>query len=390
MNQSQTTPSTPAPSLYPPQPATLENCVADITALWYLAVKRGPKVEDDARAIFAKHPGARQDQDASRKAQEELRQLLDLQTCAEPSAASQLPPFGLDPVAQYLEVSPAPADIGLPSGEDVPSEGGEVEDTPADDVSLGSDISESGDAREEEEGDSDAEQEADPDHAEEEPAPADDVPDAPDGGSSTAWPEGALGEGLISGLAATLAVGDTVQLVLARTATGQILATVVPQRLNGELTSTCKELQSKGTPRQLDEEFLDAMGTYREVRQTAREAAEHMLSAAKAAAASAKTAASKAAEASKKKADEARATQQASLQATLTVTANTPDAVVSIENDKGSWTPDTGKAQKLDAGKYTVRVEAPGHQPHGESVVLKVKEAKTLTVTLKSAAPTLF
>lgn len=377
MNQIQQTLSTPAPSRYLPQPGNLETRVADITALWYLAVERGKDVETQARKIFAEHPGARSDESASREAQKALRELLGLEVCTEPPAEPDLPPF--EPVPASRQAAPAAAAVEddlLPS-EDEPSDAAQTPEL--DDAGENAPEDDGGD-------DHGAAEEARVDPSEAEQVPV----SAAGGGDPTAWPEGVLGDGLISGLARTLAVGEAVQLVLSRTAAGQLLATVVPQRLNGELAGTCKELQAKGTPHQLDEEFVAAMATYREVRRTAREVAEELLAAAKAAAAGAKAAANKAAEASRKKAEEARAAQQASQQATLTVTVNTPGAIISVRSDKATLTPEAGKGQKLDAGRYAVRVEAPGHEPHEESVLVKAKETKTLTVTLKPILQGLF
>ncbi|MFC3606121.1 PEGA domain-containing protein [Deinococcus soli (ex Cha et al. 2016)] len=347
-----------APTQYLPAHQDLQACVDDLYALWYVAIDQ--KRKDQAKAIFDAHPGAQTNLTLALEVQRLMRELLGYPIGPEP--ALDLPPFGDAPAVTTTAVpephsaapTPAPNSPVTPApGEAEPDGGPDDEDTPDEDGAEPPSL--------------------------EPTAPAQDATAAPAPRvDPTLWAEGMLGRGLISGLASTLAVGDTMQLVLTRTASGELLATVVPTRLNGELAGTCTDLQAKGTPAQLDDELLDAAGTYREVRKTARELAEELLASTVAAAAAAKSA-PKVADKTKKPDD--TKTQRA----TLTVTPNVNGAVVTLKNDAGSHSPVNGKGFPLDPGTYTIRVEAVGYETHEETVELKPKDTKSVAITMRTA-----
>ncbi|MBZ9714883.1 PEGA domain-containing protein [Deinococcus multiflagellatus] len=338
-----------APSHYLPTPNTHDSCLSDLTALWYLAVSQGKEREAQARAVFAQHPGAKTDLKAAQAAQHGLRTLLGLATTPQeehvPTAGVPFEASGSMAEGHEAEDAVVPLSedpTPLPSADaELPLEG-----------SIES-VDESGDA----------------------------VKAAHD--RLIAWPGGTLGEGLISMLSAPLAVGETVQLVIARTSAGQIVASIVPQHLDGQPADLRKDLSGRGTPQELDLEFLAARPHHQATRQTVQELAAALL-------ATTQAVASKAAQASKKKAEEAKATQQAVQQATLIVTPNVEGASIVVKGEGGPWTPGAGKSCKLGAGKYTVRVEAVGHDPTEEDVVLRPKETKTIKVTLKARPQGLF
>ena len=84
------------------------------------------------------------------------------------------------------------------------------------------------------------------------------------------WPQEALGEGVFSALAQTLASGESVKLVMSRTK-NEVLVTVYPDPISGETPQTALPLQFRGTPAGLDTGFRKHLDDFREGRLIARE-----------------------------------------------------------------------------------------------------------------------
>ena len=319
---------------------TLEALISDITTLWDRAKATG--VKSQAEAHFAQHPRARTDRAQALQLRAALRELLGL------DALQGTPPF-----AEPQVTSDEPAELEAEAADDAEPE----EEAP----------------------------EPQDEDAPAEPTPAPDAPPrggAPAPRTDPAWPDGALGPGLLSALAATLASGDSVQLNLTR-AGGQLHVTVTPKRVLGEPGNTAQPLVASGTPAELDAEMLPALGLYAAARQTARDAANELLRRTFDAAEQAKAAKPKAGAAARPGTAQLAEEQRLKQQATLTVQAPEASVITVTEAKGGTQVLQLGSALRFDPQKVTVRAELDGHEPYTTVLTLKAREEKLVQATLK-------
>lgn len=251
------------------------------------------------------------------------------------------------------------------------------------------------DAQQEDEADAEAGAEDTP---EEDKIPGEDEPTEPEAtlaltpaprAATSEWPDGTLGEGLFSQLAATLGPGESLSLVLARSkGKAQLLVTVQPVPLTGELNTTAVPLQINGTPATLDTELVGHMTAFRAARAVARETTDYL--------AQVKTAAEQA----KKAADDARKKASKSTPST-TPTAKRPptegslklevspaDAMIVLTDSAGKTHPvKHNKDVQLPVGEYTVIVEADGYARQEEKLTIRSNyQTKKAVVLLKASA----
>lgn len=275
------------PSKYLPPCVTLADWIEELTHLWTYVDETGDQAMIDAcTALFAKYPGAQQNELQASDLVREIRPLLGL--LAEPQAPSRPGlPFVNTPLA-------------TPRAQTVTQSGtvdGEETHGPGDEQSVETSEDEAGEADEPEYGGEDQEGAQAQDTPGEE-ADASAEPSVPAvltlSSGEPQWPDELLGQGLISGLAATLKPKEMVQLIIARVG-NELRVTVQPSKIEGESDRTCLALQVMGSPQQLDLELLDAMAGYQQVRQTARQATDALLAQVQAGAAASKQSAAKAA-----------------------------------------------------------------------------------------------
>ncbi len=338
---------------------TLGELIGEITDLWKQTKPRG--VRTQAEACFAKYPKVREDREQARSLRAELRLLLGLDAPTEPDASGAAP-FAI------LDLSPRTRSDAAD----------EVQvDAPTPDAAHPTD--EEGDEPE-----GDQEGEADPGDAaappEEPTAPTVTPPvNAPQ--TDPRWPDGTLGTGFLSALAATLASGDSVQFNFTR-AGGQLHVTVIPKRVLGEPGSTAQPLAVSGTPAELDADLRTALGLYGAARQTARDAANELLRRTYEAAEKAKAAKTTA---STSKPSSAQTAEQTRVKHQASVTVRAPEgAVITLTDAKGGTQMlQAGVGVKLDAQRVMVKVELNGHEPFTSVLTLKPREEKVVPATLK-------
>ncbi|GAA5534089.1 hypothetical protein [Deinococcus aluminii] len=204
-----------------------------------------------------------------------------------------------------------------------------------------------------------------------------------------AWTDGSLGAGLISQLAATLASGDMLSLVLTRLG-DQLLVTVQPQPLKDEPAATAQALQAKGTPAALDTLMLPKLAEYRQGRDLARATVNYAAQVKAAAEAHQKSVAAAAKKNVKPPAGKSGPAAQGNGQ--LTVEVSPKDAVLVLQDADGKTHPlQSGKTASLPAGEYTLSVDAQGYVSQQEKLGVKAfKATKTAVVLKKEMAPALF
>lgn len=211
------------------------------------------------------------------------------------------------------------------------------------------------------------------------------TPDAP------AWPEGAVGAGMISQLAATLAAGDMLSLVLTRVG-DQLLVTVQPTPLKGEPGSTAQALQVKGTPAALDTQMVGKLDEYRQGREVARATVNYAAQVQAAAEAHRKSVAEAAKKNAKSTVPTKAATTKAPPTGNLTIEVAPKDAVLVLQDQSGKTHPvQAARTVSLPVGEYTLSVDAEGYESTTEKISVKpAKSSKTAVVLKKQLAQSLF
>jgi PRTRC genetic system protein E len=203
------------------------------------------------------------------------------------------------------------------------------------------------------------------------------------------WPEGTLGEGLFSQLAATLGAGESLSLVLARAkGKAQLLVTVQPVPIAGELNATAVPLQINGTPASLDDQLIPQMTAFRAARAVARETTDY-LGQVKAAAEQAKKAAEDARKKASKPASSATAAaKKPASDGSLKLEVAPAEAMIVLTDSAGKTHPvKHSKDVPLPVGEYTVIVEADGYTRHEEKITIRSNcQTKKGVVLLKASA----
>lgn len=353
-------PLLPRPSARPwPGDADLDTCVRDIEALWALA--HDQHRTEEAREVLRRFPGARTDLQKAQQVQGALRTLL----------AQPLTPDPWDVMDEPDALPPAEAVVVGEDDEGEAPDEATVDPEATTATSLTEDV---------------ADPEAPPASL---PQPVASVVKV----ERVRWADEHLGAGLISALVRSLAVGESVQLVLARTSDDTVLATVVPQRLPGEVAATARAWQVQGAPRELDAALLEAAPVYVQARRTARDLAEELLAGTQAAATQTRAAQTKATEGRRAKTPEKApkadkseavpAVPPARPRASLTPQVAPPEAGVTVTSGGVAFHVRSGAPFTLDPGVAKVRVEAEGYEPHEEEVTLAAHEERTVTVNLR-------
>lgn len=376
--------ATPLDDLFTPR--SLADVHTDLKDLMADLKVKDLSLWEEARDLFKANQAAKADVEAAEDLLQQIRNL------GQPAPTNlTLPaqdPQAVAPSAVPVEVEPTPpiqqsAPVELP--QDLP-------DTPApdllpsepaveDEASLDqpSDTPEEGaeqeDADAAEAGAEDTPDE-DEDLGEDEPAQpeAAQAPTPPLPAATIEWPEGTLGEGLFSQLAATLGPGESLSLVLARSkGKAQLLVTVQPVPLTGELNATAAPLQINGTPATLDTELVGHMTAFRAARAVARETTDY-LAQIKAASEQAKKAADDARKKASKPATSATpaAAKRPASDGSLKLEVAPADAMIVLTDSAGKTHPvKHGKDAQLPVGEYTVIVEADGYARHEEKITIR-------------------
>lgn len=339
---------------------TLQDVHADLNTVVNRLQKDFPDVFKTATALFPQRRKAMTDVDAAEELLAEIRQMIpqstpvnlpfpqDIQTGSEPQATPVTTPAPTAPAAASAEPEETPSD---PAEQEADEDDG----TPAPEAPQGED-----DGREE---------------------PGDEATTAtsvtPTAASQPTWPNNALGAGLFSQLAYTLAPGETLQLVMARSG-DQLLVTVQPSPISGE-NGTALEMQLKGTPAALDEGLITSMQEYREGRALARETATYADRVKAAAEAARKSVSSKSSSAKPTTVSNAKS-------GTLYLEVSPKDAVLVLTDDKGQTHPVTAnKDVTLNAGNYTLSIDAQGYEHAEEKLTIKVNSKTKKGVVLRKA-----
>ena len=202
------------------------------------------------------------------------------------------------------------------------------------------------------------------------------------------WPDGTLGEGLFSQLAATLGAGESLTLVLVRAKSQpQLLVTVQPVPITGELNATALPLQIAGTPVALDAQLALRMTAFRAARAVARETTDY-LAQVKAAADQAK----KTAEDARKKAGKSTpaatpTAKKPAAEGSLKLEIAPADAMIVVTDSAGKTHPvKNNKDLQLPVGEYTVIVEADGYDKHEEKLSVRSAHQTKKGIVLKKAS----
>lgn len=265
-------------------------------------------------------------------------------------------------------LSAEPDDVSLPQ-EDEPDTELDTEDTPAEDEAPGEEAADEG---------------AEPAEPEATLAPTPVLPT-----TTIEWPDGTLGEGLFSQLAATLGPGESLGLVLARSkGKAQLLVTVQPVPIAGELNATAVALQINDTPARLDDQLVPQMTAFRAARAVARETTDY-LAQIKAAAEQAKKAADDARKKASKPATSATpaAAKRPASDGSLKLEVAPADAMIVLTDSAGKTHPvKHNKDAQLPVGEYTVIVEADGYVRHEEKITIRSNYQTKKGIVLKKAS----
>lgn len=369
-----------------PAPRTLPNVHAELSNEMARLNRDAPELYAEATKLFKQNQEARTDVTAAEKL---LADVLALTTPA--NVPFQSPVLQQEPVT----LEDAPHSEEPAQDEEDPAE----DDADADPEASAEEESESDDAQEGDDGEEDAEP-----TTEEAPAPESDPAgdvetssamtaslDAPLTPDAPVWPEGAVGAGMISQLAATLAPGDMLSLVLTRVG-DQLLVTVQPTPLKGEPGSTAQALQVKGMPAALDTQMVGKLDEYRQGREVARATVNYAAQVQAAAEAHRKAVA----EAAKKNAKSTVPTKATASKApqtgNLTIEVAPKDAVLVLQDQSGKTHPiQAARTVSLPAGEYTLSVDAEGYESTTEKISVKpAKSSKTAVVLKKQLAQSLF
>ncbi|AFD27808.1 PRTRC system protein E [Deinococcus gobiensis] len=354
---------------------------------------------EEARNLFKENQKAKTDVDAAEALLQQIRNL------GQPAPTNlTLPaqdPQAVAPSADRVEVEPTP-----PVQQSAPVEPlQDLPDTPVpdplpsepaveDEASLDepSDIPEEAQQEDADAAEAGAEDTPDEDPGEDEPAQpeAAQAPTPPLPAATIEWPDGTLGEGLFSQLAATLGPGESLGLVLARSkGKAQLLVTVQPVPLTGEPDATAVPLQINGTPATLDTELVGHMTAFRAARAVARETTDY-LAQIKAASEQAKKAADDARKKASKPATSATpaAAKRPASDGSLKLEVAPADAMIVLTDSAGKTHPvKHGKDAQLPVGEYTVIVEADGYARHEEKITIRSNyQTKKGVVLLKASA----
>lgn len=361
---------------------------------------------EEARELFKKNQQAKTDVEA---AEDLLRQIRDLGKPAptnltlpaqDAQAAAPAPaPVAVEPMptvqyrvpveaAQDVPSDPTPAPLAdalapveTESAQDhLPAEPDDVslpqEDEP--DTELGAeDAPEEDEAPGEEASDEVAETEATL-------APAPVLPTA-----TIEWPDGTLGEGLFSQLAATLGAGESLTLVLVRAKSQpQLLVTVQPVPITGELNTTALPLQINGTPVALDAELAARMTAFRAARAVARDTTDYLAQVKAAADQAKKTAEDARKKASKSTPSTTPTAKKPATEGSLKLEIAPADAMIVVTDRAGKTHPvKNNKDLSLPIGEYTIIVEADGYARHEEKLTVRAGHlTKTAVVLTKTTA----
>ncbi|KQR25675.1 PRTRC system protein E [Deinococcus sp. Leaf326] len=358
---------------------------------------------EEARDLFKENQAAKTDVEA---AEDLLQQIHNLGQPAKANltlAAQDLPAVGPHPVPVEVE-SPLPVQQSAPV--ETPQDllntpaSGLLPDEPVVEDEATPDSPSDTPEEDLQQAEAAAEPEAE-DALEEGELPGEDEPDeAPDTEATLAptpvlpvatieWPEGTLGEGLFSQLAATLAAGESLSLVLARSkGKPQLLVTMQPVPIAGELNATAVPLQINGTPASLDDQLIPQMTAFRAARAVARETTDY-LAQVKAAAEQAKKAAEDARKKASKPASSATAAaKKPASDGSLKLEVAPADAMIVLTDSAGKTHPvKHNKDVSLPVGEYTVIVEADGYTRQEDKITIRSNaQTKKGVVLLKASA----
>lgn len=191
-------------------------------------------------------------------------------------------------------------------------------------------------------------------------------------------------EGIVRGLASTLAVSGTLLLVIAKTAEDQLLVTIQPQCGKDDAPGTAVPLQVIGTPEEIDTKLIEELSHFVPARVIATTSAKEVADL------TAKAAQAQRDEASKKAA-ETRKSYTAPKTGALTIKVMPEDATVSVKDssDKEQAHAANGKTRWLPYGKYTVTASKDGYEAQTITVTTS-STAQKPEITLTEAAPSLF
>lgn len=393
-------------------------------------------VDTQARQIFAEHPAGKTDPDEGRIIQQKLRSLLGfplslpvsyddsddlplLGTLPLEAAPAQVAmPVPIAAAAAVVAAEPSPAE---PAPEPVYAEPTAPEETLDPEAEADQDDEEDG----EESTSTEAASVEESDLPVETPGTASvEVQEVLLSSEVTAWAEGHVGNGLLSGLAKTMNRGEVMQLVILRRDDKTLQVSIETRKIEGEQGEPHPGLNITGTPLELDEGLLNSMPIFTQARQTVRDAATaYLQSVARTAAATAKKSAeAKAAGAAKTtrpapttkpgqaKSKPATPAAQPATRTAPSVTPTLPAANVpqppqvtgvqlSITNPgldpkavtvivKRAGQPDEQltaadlKARPYPAGRLTLEITADGFKPNYMYPILKEGEVTHVNVTL--------
>lgn len=334
---------------------------------------------EGARDLFKANQAARTDVEAAEDLLRQIRDLgkpaptnLTLPAQGAQAAAPSPAPVAVEPTPSVQHSPPMEASQDLPSApapELLPGEPA-VED----EAGLGQPSDTPEDLQEEVDAEAGAEDTPEEDEipGEDESAKPEATPVIPT--ATIEWPDGALSEGLFSQLAATLGPGESLGLVLARsTGKAQLLVTVQPVPIAGELNATAAPLQINGTPATLDTELVGHMTAFRAARAVARETTDY-LAQIKAASEQAKKAADDARKKASKPATSATpaAAKRPASDGSLKLEVAPADAMIVLTDSAGKTHPvKHGKDAQLPVGEYIVIVEADGYARHEEKITIR-------------------
>lgn len=422
----------PVPTPYLPRCTTIKEWMTEATVLWsYVSTLNKPELKAEVEKLFRGNQAAQSDPVQCEKMIKDIRQVLGLNTEHEPDFSLPFGPPGFDlsgeqptnppapptpPVPVPAETPAAPAEPSAPASQETeptapipllnvePDLGNTGENGGSDGNDENADAaspSTESDEEPNEDGPEDTDQvegsHEDDQNPDVTPTSPGDEPAStftPTPSTPPTWPDSAIGNGLISGLARTLKSGEILQLVIVRSG-DHLSVTVQPGKIAGELDATNLGFTATGTPAQLDAELADAMPSYQAARKTAREIADELANNVAKAAHDAKVAAEKKkTEAAKPAASATKKSVPTDKRPSLALTikhggeaAKGKTSVELVSDNKANNLKKTVTgsvlSEKVNAGKYMLTVSAEGHQPHTQTVELKEGVTKPIEIDLK-------